>query len=239
MKAKGFNFSPQKNLIKLYNKEKDVTFVAPPLSEEDIFNSHPQLGTLAYRLPSITELFQGVPAAAFDSYHVMTFKLEVWADTIFPEPALLKCAVESYCTFKMVKDYTPMIHYLSPRVTYYESYTQIMFNPKNTMNLIKDLDMDEMPFINAKIGGNLVDFEMAVDSATEFRAHSMNRARGQIGENTIGKKQDITMMWETGRANIAKHESTFCSFDQSDCYQAKSVPVIFGISENKGYITGG
>lgn len=57
MKAKGFNFAPNKNIIKLHNKEKDVTFVAPPLTEEDIFNSHPQLGSLAYRIPSITELF--------------------------------------------------------------------------------------------------------------------------------------------------------------------------------------
>jgi len=139
----------------------------------------------------------------------------------------------------MKKDYTPVINYISPRVTYYDSYTQVIFNPKNTMNLIKDLEMDEMPFINTKIGGNLIDFEFSVDSATEYRAHWINRARGQIGESTISKKQNITMMWETGRATVAKHESTFCNFDQSDCYQAKSIPVIFGISENKGYITGG
>lgn len=139
----------------------------------------------------------------------------------------------------MRKDYTPMIHYITPRVTYYDSYTQVVFNPKNTLHLIKDLDGDEMPFINTKIGGNLIDFEFAVDSKTEYNPWTRNRARGQIGENTISKKQDITMMWETGKAVVASHESTFCSFDQTDCYQAKSIPVIFDISENLGYKTGG
>ena len=169
----------------------------------------------------------------------MTFVITVWAETIFPEPALLKCAKEAHCTFTMKKDYTPVIHYISPKVTYYESHTQVIFNPKNTLTLIKDLEMDEMPFINAKIGGNLIDFEDSVDSATSFRAHWLNRARGQIGESTISKKQNITMMWETGKASVAEQESTFCNFDQSDCYQAKSIPVIFSTSEDKGYITGG
>lgn len=47
------------------------------------------------------------------------------------------------------------------------------------------------------------------------------------------------MMWETGKALVSKQESTFCNFNQSDCYQAKSIPVIFDISENLGYKTGG
>lgn len=47
------------------------------------------------------------------------------------------------------------------------------------------------------------------------------------------------MQWETGKAAISHIESTFCNYDQTDCYQAKSVPVIFDISDNKGYTTGG
>jgi hypothetical protein len=61
------------------------------MTEEDVFNSHPQLGHIAYRIPPITEIFQGVPAAAFDSYQIMTFTVTVEAATIFPEPALLEC----------------------------------------------------------------------------------------------------------------------------------------------------
>ena len=46
-------------------------------------------------------------------------------------------------------------------------------------------------------------------------------------------------MWETGNAAIQDVESMMCDFNNSNCYQAKSIPVIFEISENKGYTTGG
>ena len=47
------------------------------------------------------------------------------------------------------------------------------------------------------------------------------------------------MQWETGKATVSAMDSTFCNFDQSDCYQAKSLPVIFDVSDHKGYKTGG
>ena len=53
------------------------------------------------------------------------------------------------------------------------------------MNLIKDLESDEFPFINARIGGNLVDFEDTVASDTGFHSFWRNTVSGQIGENTI------------------------------------------------------
>jgi len=124
-------------------------------------------------------------------------------------------------------------------VTYYESVTEVWFNPMNTMTLIKDLDGDELPFINAKIGGNLIDFENRVDSETSFSNWKLNTARGQIGEGTISNNQNITMMWETGTGAIQEVESKMCDFNNTNCYQAKSLPVIFEISENVGYITGG
>jgi hypothetical protein len=84
--------------------------------------------------------------------------------------------------------------------------------------LIKDLDTDEFPFINAKIGGNLVDFEFSVDSESTWSNWVLGSSRGQIGENTIAKSQNITMMWETGQAAVALAESLFCNYDQSQCY---------------------
>jgi len=47
------------------------------------------------------------------------------------------------------------------------------------------------------------------------------------------------MMFETGNAAIQDTESKICDFNNSNCYQAKSIPVIFEISENIGYTTGG
>jgi len=46
------------------------------------------------------------------------------------------------------------------------------------MTLIKDLDGDELPFINAKIGGNLIDFEDQVTADTSFSNWNVGTARG-------------------------------------------------------------
>jgi len=52
----------------------DLVVTAPLLSEEDVFNSHPALGKIAYRLPSIEELFK-VPIEQLDNYDSLGFRL--------------------------------------------------------------------------------------------------------------------------------------------------------------------
>jgi hypothetical protein len=96
-----------------------------------------------------------------------------------------------------------------------------------------------MLFINAKIGGSLLDFEAFVDETTTFWNYNRNRVRGQVGELPAGQTYDISMQWETGKAWVLKQEATFCSYDNQTCYQARSVPVIFDTSSNYGYTTGG
>jgi len=66
------------------------------------------------------------------------------------------------------------------------------------MKLIQDLDSDEYPFINVKLGGSLIDFEFNVDDTTFFANHRSNHATGQIGELPPGSNYNISMMWETG-----------------------------------------
>ena len=53
-------------------------------------------------------------------------------------------------------------------MVYYESTTYVWFDPKNTVDLIQDLDSDEYPFINVKLGGSLLDFENEVDDTSTF-----------------------------------------------------------------------
>ena len=207
------------------------------MTEEDIFNSQPAMGSISYRLPSITTLFN-LPPESFDHLTKMNFKMTVHSPDE-PTMNILICSTESRCKITFQRDYTPTIFYISPRVTYFESMTEVWFNPMNTMTLIKDLDGDELPFINAKIGGNLIDFEDQVTADTTFANWNLCTARGQIGEGTISGNQNITMMWETGTAAIAKEESMMCDFNNTNCYQANSLPVIFEISENVGYTTGG
>jgi hypothetical protein len=117
--------------------------------------------------------------------------------------------------------------------------TEVWFNPKSIQGLIKDLQDDEMYFINTKIAGNQIDFEFHVDSDTTFGQWQSNRVTGQVGDQLPEASQNLTMLWETGYADNQETENLHCSFDNSTCYQVKTVPVIFETSANSGYRTGG
>jgi len=62
---------------------------------------------------------------------------------------------------------------------------------------------------------------------------------GQVGELPIGRNESVKMIWETGHAAVANVEATHCNYDNSSCYKVKNVPVIFGLSSNTGYTSGG
>jgi len=96
-----------------------------------------------------------------------------------------------------------------------------------------------MPFINAKVGQNLLDFEDLVSDETTFSNWRRNFIQGRLGELPAGQLYNISMLWETGQSLVHPVEATHCSYDMSECYQAKSVPVIYSQSSNTGYITGG
>lgn len=59
-----------------------------------------------------------------------------------------------------------------------------------------------MQFINFKVGGSLLDFELDVDFEDTFNWYSKSKARGQISELPIGNNHNISMMWETGSAYV-------------------------------------
>jgi hypothetical protein len=63
------------------------------------------------------------------------------------------------------------------------------FDPKSTNNLIEDLAEDEMAFINAKVGNQLIDFEETVTSEDFFSGYGGIAAvvtTGQVGEVVPG-----------------------------------------------------
>lgn len=128
---------------------------------------------------------------------------------------------------------------MNPPVIYLDSMTEVVFNPKSIMSLISDLPSDELPFINTRIAGNMIDFEFNIDSETSFSSWSDNNAMGQVGDMTPAGDNNITMLWETGWATEHEASVQTCSFDNQTCYKVKSVPVIYEISANSGYKTGG
>jgi len=96
-----------------------------------------------------------------------------------------------------------------------------------------------MPFINAKIGESLLDFENSVDFEDNYSNWHRNNIKGRVGDQKPSSNHSISMLWETGNAKILEGEAFHCSYANTDCYQAKTVPVIFGIDHTSGYTTGG
>jgi hypothetical protein len=91
---------------------------------------------------------------------------------------------------------------MSPPIVYKGSETDIWFNPKNIMSLIKDIPDDELPFINVKIGDALADFEDRVTYETTFSSYARNRVRATVTDQILSDTQGMTMMWETGKSLV-------------------------------------
>jgi hypothetical protein len=49
----------------------------------------------------------------------------------------------------------------------------------------------------------------------------------------------MVIKWETGQSKNQEVENNHCTYDLSECYQAKIVPVIRNISSSTGYTSGG
>ena len=233
----GIAEAPTSNQILLESVEFGQTIPAPGLTEEDAFNSNTMLGSISYRLVDIPTLF-GMAKKQFDNFHALTFYLTVKSTTIHGEE-ILECAEKWRCKIVVQKQYTPTIYYLSPPVTYYDSWTEVYFDPMNVPGLITNLDSDELQFINTKVGGNLLDFEQTLSNENKFYGYVKNHVRGQVGEGPVNNNQDVSMMWEVGRSDVNVQTSKHCNFDETHCYKAFNVPVIFSMSENTGYTTGG
>jgi hypothetical protein len=67
---------PQSNTVVLYSNDFEREIISTPLTQDDTYDSHPMLGSIAYRLPSISELF-GAPMNNLDKYQSMTFYLSI------------------------------------------------------------------------------------------------------------------------------------------------------------------
>lgn len=85
------NENPPSNIVYFRSKEfNNIEIPAPPLDEDDAFNSNPMLGFITYRIPSPFALF-GVDSNAFDQYETLTFYVSVKAPDVFGEEQHMKC----------------------------------------------------------------------------------------------------------------------------------------------------
>lgn len=185
------------------------------------------LGEIAYRLPS-PDVILGVPKAVLGQYQTLTFYLRVksMAEEFSEDGETLSCKSLSLCLIKFTRAHSPVLYGLSPPIVYAGSENSILFNPKAVLTLIQDIRADDTAFINAKVGGSLIDFEGFVDETTTYGDWRRNNLRGIVGQLANSKNEKLSMMWEVGRANPAENEIQTCSFDNKVCYETKVVPVI-------------
>ena len=141
-------------------------------------------------------------------------------------PHPIECGSASNCRLRFHRSYTPVLHYLNPPVVYNDMLVELNFDPKSTTSLIEDLASDEMPFINAKIAGSRLDFEDNVSFETHMSHWWENSVRGYVGDQPISHNQAIEMLWETGHAIKHLTRNMHCSYDESDCYEVRTVPAI-------------
>jgi hypothetical protein len=152
-------------------------------------------------VPSLTKLL-GVPDDFVNQYTTMTFTLTIDTNDALLGQTKLKCGTTSNCQLRYVRHYTPVVYELAPPVVYHNSETLVYFDPKSTMSLIQDLESDEMPFINVKIGGVLMDFENSVDFDFTPYHYSRNNVKGRVGDQKPSKSNDLSMLWEIGNAKL-------------------------------------
>ena len=121
IKGAGFAMNSPDNQIRLSCVENPSIVVYPlSLSEDDVFNSHPALGVLSYRVPSLYSLL-GLPQDKVSMFNSLTFILDVVVND--ESGTVLVCKTSRLCTINFIRTFTPVIHYISPPVTYFESVT--------------------------------------------------------------------------------------------------------------------
>ena len=109
------------NRIRLTCVENPSIVVFPLLlSEDDVFNSHPALGVLTYRVPSLYSLL-GISQDKVSMFNTLSFTLDIVVNDEMETE--LVCNDKRLCTIYFIKAFTPVIHYISPPVTYFESLT--------------------------------------------------------------------------------------------------------------------
>lgn len=163
----GFADDPQSNVVQFWSNEKNAKFLAPRLTEDDAFLSNTPTGTLVYRIPA-PHVLMGIPEDYLGLDTTLTMTLSVQA--VKPDfIEWLNCKSEWRCKLVYHRHLTPVLKYISPPVVYQEGEVELVFDPKSIMNRIKDLESDELPFVQAKIGLANINFEDYVSSGTSFR----------------------------------------------------------------------
>lgn len=97
IKGVGFLDSAQSHTVIMSSASfSNIEVAAPPLSEDDAFNSQTALGTLVYRLPGLADLL-GVSQVLINQFSTITFDIKIRATLETGELHTFKCKVATNC----------------------------------------------------------------------------------------------------------------------------------------------
>mmetsp|Transcript_20884 Transcript_20884/g.32255 ORF Transcript_20884/g.32255 Transcript_20884/m.32255 type:complete len:123 (+) Transcript_20884:484-852(+) len=121
-----------------------------------------------------------MPEEFFMEHDTLTFQLTLSVSGMKTSP--MTCKSSTNCRVVYKRAYTPVFHYLSPRVLYDGVLTDVWFDPKSISSLIDydSLETDEKPFINFKLDESLLDFEDRVTYESRFSGYYTNVVRGEV-----------------------------------------------------------
>ena len=211
-------------------------------SVDDSIQSAPTIGRLAYTMPSLPDLFNGMPMEAFSNHWVQNngdeairfrVKIQNNADNTF-----MPCPdnIGSKCDIQFRKRYTPMLHdivpsnvYLDQTLTYYINVMAANYN-----DVMAD-DADPVDFI--KFSGTRNDYEGMFDASKRLNGYRVDTLQAKSGDQHPGN-QVPEVRFRVGNAYL-RESAKHCNFAGDDCWYVKTHPKIDSISAATGYKTGG
>jgi hypothetical protein len=100
--------------------------------DNNVFNSNTKDGKLQYTLPAITDLFGTSDITAFNALNSINISLSVYTISRNSDVWIWEnlCTVPSNCNIIYSREFTPIVHALSPPVTYYGAEIGIVVDPK-------------------------------------------------------------------------------------------------------------
>lgn len=211
--------------------------IAPPLDDDDVFNSATMKGTLAYTTPSVMKLmnknymqFDGVTAP-----NGSTQKLE-FESSVFSGTTEIKCGKDKKkCKFVYDRSYTPLLLNTTPANVYFDQLMQFNLNIKSVHTTINN---GKIPITNLKIGKTMLDYEDTITSKTRLPAWSTGFLQAKVGDQAVSKSDEPLVKFKVGNA-VNMGTGKTCNWKGDDCYSVRTHARIDSISKNKGKTSGG
>ena len=206
-------------------------------AENDEFKSRSSEGKLIYSMPSISELFNGLPLEQFTDFSQVDTDISVLD---IGNMNRLACdeSNKSRCKINFSWDYTPVVSQIIPPVVYKGMEMTVYLNPKKAPSYYDSTLGGSRCEI--RIDGTSNDFGFNTDGNTELRSNTMYPVASTVMTDERNSTADLKVfMRGAGNAWIKPDNNLIYSLDGTESYTMKVLPSIDQISHSEGSTTGG